>query len=224
MAIEHLLVRRLGLQEYQEVWQAMSRYTDQRDEQSLDELWLVQHPPVFTQGQAGKPEHILNSANIPVVQSDRGGQVTYHGPGQLVLYPLIDLRRRDMGVRAMVTLLEQVAIAFLQGFGIQSHAKSDAPGVYVLTNDGVEAKIASLGLRVRRGCSFHGMSINIDMDLSPFEQINPCGYQGMPVTQLHNLLECSTIDFSELESAIIHLMSESLSCSSVQLVDDFPPY
>jgi lipoyl(octanoyl) transferase len=180
-------IRHLGLQPYTDVWQAMSRFTNERDDASVDELWVVEHPPVYTQGQAGKPEHILQSTNIPVVKSDRGGQVTYHGPGQLILYPLINLRRRNLGVRDMVTLLEKLVIQWLASYRIESYAKADAPGVYV-SMDGNDAKIASLGLRIRRGCSFHGVGINIDMDLSPFQHINPCGYQGMKMTQFSDQL------------------------------------
>jgi lipoyl(octanoyl) transferase len=171
------------LQDYQTVWQAMSDFTDQRTADTQDQLWLVEHPPVFTQGQAGKAEHLLFPSDIPVIQTNRGGQVTYHGPGQLVAYPLLDLRRRKMGVRELVTHIEQIIIATLDHFGIKSAAKTDAPGVYVGGK-----KIASLGLRVRKGCSFHGLALNVDMDLSPFLQINPCGYQGLEMTQVRNLL------------------------------------
>ncbi len=174
-----LHVKHLGLRPYLETWQAMQAYTDQRDATSQDQLWLLQHPPVFTQGQAGKPEHLLAPDEIPVVQTDRGGQVTYHGPGQLVGYLLLDLRRAGLGVRSLVTLLERSVIDLLEGYGVQAAARRDAPGVYV---DG--AKIASVGLRVRRGCSFHGLSLNVNMDLEPFNRINPCGYPDLPVTQL----------------------------------------
>lgn len=177
-----LRVRRLGLQPYEPVWRAMQQFTDERNEQTNDEIWLVQHPPVFTLGQAGKPEHLLNPGDIPVVKVDRGGQVTYHGPGQLVAYPLLDLRRAGLGVRQLVTLLEQSLIGVLSNWGIEAAARPDAPGVYV---DG--AKIASLGLRVRRGCSFHGLALNLEMDLEPFLRINPCGYPGLAMTQLAQL-------------------------------------
>jgi len=160
----------------------MQQFTDQRDRQERDQIWLLQHPPVFTQGQAGRAEHLLSPGDIPVVQSDRGGQVTYHGPGQLIAYLLIDLRRRGLGVRPLVTLMEQSIIALLAGYGVESAARKDAPGVYV-----ADRKIAALGLRVRRGCSFHGLSLNIDMDLEPFQRINPCGYSGLQVTQLSEL-------------------------------------
>lgn len=174
-----LTLRRLGNRDYESAWQAMRAFTDARDEHTADELWLVEHPPVFTQGQAGKPEHLLTPDDIPVIQTDRGGQVTYHGPGQVVLYVLIDLRRARMGVRALVTALESAVIGLLADHHIRGQARSDAPGVYV---DG--AKVASLGLRVRRGRSYHGLALNVDMDLTPFDRINPCGMAGLPVTQL----------------------------------------
>lgn len=159
----------------------MHHYTDQRDSLSRDEIWLVEHPPVFTQGQAGKAEHLLMPGDIPVVQSDRGGQVTYHGPGQQVMYVLIDIKRRKIGVRQLVTALEETVIATLAGFGVSARARPDAPGVYV-----GEQKICSLGLRIRKGCSFHGLALNVAMDLAPFSRINPCGYAGMSMTQLQH--------------------------------------
>lgn len=177
-----LIVRQLGLQPYQPVWQAMQRHTAERNPSSTDELWLVEHPPVFTQGLNGKPQHLLDPGAIPVIPVDRGGQITYHGPGQLIAYLLLDLRRHGLGVRQLVTLMEQAVIDLLAAHGINARARQDAPGVYV---DG--AKIASLGLRVRRACSYHGLALNVDMDLSPFARINPCGYQGMAVTQLRDL-------------------------------------
>lgn len=161
----------------------MTDFTNQRTPETIDQLWLVEHPPVFTQGQAGKAEHLLFPGDIPVVQSDRGGQVTYHGPGQLVAYPLLDLRRLKIGVRELVTSIEQTIVATLTYYGIESAAKPDAPGVYVNGD-----KIASLGLRVRRGCSFHGLALNVAMDLAPFQRINPCGYQGLAMTQMKDLL------------------------------------
>ncbi len=179
-----LVVRRLGLADYEPVWEAMRRFTDSRDAGTPDEIWLLQHTPVFTQGQAGRAEHLLAPGNIPVVQVDRGGQVTYHGPGQLVAYLLIDLRRRDLGVRALVTAIEQALVALLARYGVPAEPRADAPGVYLADGPRRGAKIAALGLRVRRGCSFHGLSLNIDMDLEPFSRINPCGYQGMAVARL----------------------------------------
>ncbi|AMF95033.1 lipoyl(octanoyl) transferase LipB [Vibrio fluvialis] len=177
-----LVVRRLGRQDYHPVWQAMHDFTDQRDDSTRDEVWLVEHNPVFTQGQAGKAEHLLNTGDIPVVQSDRGGQVTYHGPGQIVAYFLINLRRKKLGVRELVTDIENLVINTLKAYNIDSAARPDAPGVYV---DG--KKICSLGLRIRKGCSFHGLALNVNMDLSPFLRINPCGYQGMEMVQVSNL-------------------------------------
>jgi len=159
----------------------MHHYTDQRTAESRDEVWLVEHYPVFTQGQAGKAEHLLMPGDIPVVQSDRGGQVTYHGPGQQVMYVLIDVKRRKTGVRQLVTALEETVIAVLARFGVAARARPDAPGVYV-----GDEKICSLGLRIRKGCSFHGLALNVAMDLSPFLRINPCGYAGMNMTQLQH--------------------------------------
>ncbi len=176
-------IRRLGEVDYLDTWRAMQTFTDQRDEHSEDQLWLLQHAAVFTQGQAGKPEHLLVPGAIPVVQADRGGQVTYHGPGQWVVYLLLDLRRRGMGVRALVDLIEESVVALLGEYQVAAAPRRDAPGVYV-----GEAKIASLGLRVRRGCSYHGLALNVDMDLEPFSRINPCGYQGMAVTCLRDCL------------------------------------
>jgi lipoyl(octanoyl) transferase len=173
-----LHIRHLGQQDYQTVWHAMQAYTDNRDAHSHDELWIVEHSPVFTQGQAGKSEHILNPGDIPVIQVDRGGQVTYHGPGQLVVYPLIDIKRAKLGVRQLVNHIEQSIIDMLAQYDINAYAKADAPGVYVK-----ECKIASLGLRIRKGCSFHGLALNVDMDLAPFRRINPCGYAGLEMVQ-----------------------------------------
>ncbi|MCG6266390.1 lipoyl(octanoyl) transferase LipB [Vibrio furnissii] len=177
-----LVVRRLGRQDYHPVWQAMHDFTDQRDDTTRDEVWLVEHNPVFTQGQAGKAEHLLNTGDIPVVQSDRGGQVTYHGPGQIVTYFLINLRRKKLGVRELVTDIENLVINTLNAYNIDAAARPDAPGVYVEGK-----KICSLGLRIRKGCSFHGLALNVNMDLSPFLRINPCGYQGMEMVQVSDL-------------------------------------
>ncbi|MGC3871933.1 lipoyl(octanoyl) transferase LipB [Halomonas sp. GXIMD04776] len=177
-------VYRLGRQPYAPVWRAMRAFTDRRDSTSRDEIWLVEHEPVFTQGQAGRAEHVLMPGDIPVVHTDRGGQVTYHGPGQLVMYPLLDVRRRKLGVRELVTALENSVIDALAEQGVEAHPRADAPGVYVRDD-----KIASLGLRIRRGCSFHGVAFNIDMDLAPFARINPCGYAGLNMTQMNDLVE-----------------------------------
>lgn len=174
-----LIVRTLGEQPYPETWEAMKAFTSDRGPATTDELWFLEHPRVYTQGQAGKAEHILAPGDIPVIQVDRGGQVTYHGPGQLVVYLLLDLTRRKLGVRALVDAIEQAIVQCLDGFGIAAAPRADAPGVYV-----GDAKIASLGLRVRRGCSFHGLALNVDMDMEPFARINPCGYAGMPMCQV----------------------------------------
>ncbi|UFH49756.1 lipoyl(octanoyl) transferase LipB [Pseudomonas sp. KNUC1026] len=188
-------VRELGLAPYEPVWRAMQHFTDHPPAAACDELWLVQHPPVFTQGQAGKPEHLLLPGDIPVVKVDRGGQVTYHGPGQLVAYLLLDVRTRDFGVRDLVSRIEHSLIDTLEGLGITSQAKADAPGVYV-----GGAKIASLGLRIRNGRSFHGLALNVDMDLAPFRRINPCGYAGLPMTQVRE--HTGPIDMAEVSARL----------------------
>ncbi len=174
----------LGTVDYESTWSAMNAFTLGRDENQEDECWFLQHNPVFTLGQAGKPEHILNPHQIPVVNTDRGGQVTYHGPGQLVAYLLVDIKRRKIGIRQLVDLIENSIIELLDGYGIVAATRKGAPGVYV-----DEKKIAALGLRIKQGCSYHGLSLNVDMDLEPFSYINPCGYPGMSVTQLRELLE-----------------------------------
>jgi lipoyl(octanoyl) transferase len=177
-----LRLRRLGRQHYEPVWRAMQAFTDARGPHTPDELWLVEHEPVFTQGQAGRAEHVLDAGDIPVVPVDRGGQVTYHGPGQLVAYPLFDLRRLGLGVRELVHRIEQAGIDALSTWGIAGERKEGAPGVYV-----GGAKVMALGLRVRRGCSFHGLALNVAMDLAPWARINPCGYAGLAVT---TVLDC----------------------------------
>ena len=177
-------LRDLGLAPYEETIASMREFTKGRDENSEDELWLLQHPPVFTQGIAGKPEHLLRETSIPTVQTDRGGQVTYHGPGQLVIYTLINIKRAGLGVRGLVTALEQSIVATLSQWDIDSAPEPKAPGVYVSG-----AKIASLGLKISRGCSYHGLSINVNPDLTPFRDINPCGYAGLEVTSMQNLLQ-----------------------------------
>jgi len=211
-----LRVRRLGLMDYEPVWRAMQTFTDQRDEDTPDELWLVEHPPVFTQGQAGRAEHILAPGDIPVIQVDRGGQVTYHGPGQIVAYPLIDIGRLELGVRKLVTGIEQVIIDVLQSYGVDAQLLEGAPGVYI---DGV--KIASLGLRIRKGKSFHGLSFNINMDLEPFQRINPCGYEGLQVTNLSAFTEVS---IREVEDRLIAGLSEVLGYNDRfrQVADSLP--
>ncbi|WP_366949800.1 lipoyl(octanoyl) transferase LipB [Immundisolibacter sp.] len=177
-----LRLRRRGRVDYAACLAAMQEFTDRRDADTADELWLVEHPPVFTLGLAGEPRHVLDAGDIPVVRCDRGGQVTYHGPGQVVLYALLDLNRMGLGVKALVTTLEQAVIDLLAGLDIAAERRPGAPGVYV-----AGAKIAALGLRVRRGCCYHGLSVNVAMDLAPFGRINPCGYAGLAVTQLRDL-------------------------------------
>lgn len=213
-----LVVRRLGQTDYNSCWQAMQRFTKTRDKTTLDEIWLTEHPPVYTLGQAGKVEHLLQPNGIPVVHCDRGGQVTYHGPGQLIVYVLLDLRRAGFGVRSLVNRLEQAVIAQLDDYGIGAASRSNAPGVYV-----AEKKIAALGLRVRHGCTYHGISLNIDMDLEPFSYINPCGYSDLEVTQLtdlgiHDNLEAIShallphlmqkLGYTEICSSTTHLPSQ----------------
>lgn len=203
-----ILWRCLGLQEYQPVWRAMRRITDERSPVTPDEIWTLQHPPVFTLGQAGKPEHLLNPGDIPVVASDRGGQVTYHGPGQIVAYVLYDLRRGGIGVKTLVRKLEQSVIDLLAELNIQAQAKPGAPGVYV-----AERKIASLGLRVRRGCSYHGLSLNCDMALEPFSRINPCGYPGLEVTRVADETDMPALP--ALERALVVNIAERLGGHAV---------
>lgn len=181
-ALIDLVVRRLGFRDYVPVWEAMRDFTIKRDAATPDHFWLVEHPPVFTQGKNGRPEHILNPGTIPVVQVDRGGQVTYHGPGQVVIYLLVDLRRLNIGVRGFVMRIEQAVISFLADQGIAATSKRDAPGVYV-----AERKIAALGLRIKRGCSYHGVAFNVDTDLTAFDRISPCGYRNLQITQLKEL-------------------------------------
>ena len=176
------IVRHLGRVDYEPTWRAMQSFTTARGPDTPDELWLLEHPPVFTLGQAGKREHILTDLGIPVIAIDRGGQVTYHGPGQVVVYVLLDLRRRGYGVKELVRRLEQAVIDLLAGFGVVAERRAGAPGVYVN-----EAKIAALGLRIKNGCSYHGLVLNVAMDLTPFSAINPCGYEGLAVTQTSDL-------------------------------------
>lgn len=195
-----LRVRRLGRADYEPTWRAMQAFTDQRDAATDDELWLVEHPPVFTQGQAGKAEHVLAPGDIPVIQVDRGGQVTYHGPGQIVAYPLIDLKRLGVGVRDFVHRIEEAIIRVLARYGVEGERAAGAPGIYVEGD-----KIASLGLRVRRGCTFHGLAFNIDMDLEPFGRINPCGFAGLRVIRLSDLAE---VEFAAVEDHLVKELAE----------------
>ncbi|GKW20780.1 octanoyltransferase [Pectobacterium araliae] len=208
---DKIIVRQFGVQPYEPVSLAMHNFTDRRDDKTPDEIWLVQHPRVFTQGQAGKAEHILMPGDIPVIQSDRGGQVTYHGPGQQVMYVLIDLKRRKFGVRQLVTAIEDTVIGTLAHFQVEAHARPDAPGVYV-----GERKICSLGLRIRKGCSFHGLALNIAMDLSPFLRINPCGYAGMEMTQLSDLVPGVTLD--DTASVLVNTFLQLVGYSAPEFI------
>jgi len=203
------VVRKLGTVDYAGTLEAMQRFTAERTQDTSDELWLLQHTPVFTQGIAGRAEHVLAPGDIPVVSVDRGGQVTYHGPGQWVLYLLLDLRRRGLGVRALVSLIEDSVIATLAAFDIPARSDPGAPGVYV-----GEAKIAALGLRVRRGCSYHGLSLNVAMDLSPFQRINPCGYAGLAVTSMAELLGDACPTPGSVAEVLLASLEERLSTSA----------
>lgn len=204
MTKQTLLVKHLGRRDYEPVWREMQQFTDQRDTETIDELWLVEHPPVFTQGLAGKAEHVLAAGDIPVIQVDRGGQVTYHGPGQIVAYPMINLRRHGIGVKSLVHGIEQAIIETLAKYNVSAQRKDNAPGVYV---NG--AKIASLGLRIRKACSFHGLAFNIDMDLEPFQRINPCGFSGLEVIQLADLAK--GVKFTNVENELVQALCEQLN-------------
>lgn len=208
-----LIVRQMGLFEYEPCWKQMQRFTDNRDEHTPDEIWLVEHPPVFTQGQAGKAEHILNPHQIPVVQVDRGGQVTYHGPGQQMLYVLLDIKRSKLGVRHLVTALENCVVALLKQDGINAYPKADAPGVYVN-----EAKVASIGLRIRKGCSFHGLALNVNMDLTPFSYINPCGYANLKMVQTSELGGPKTLQ--EASIPLVQHFCEQLGIANYQFLEE----
>lgn len=211
MLKEQLIIRNLGSVDYQSTWQAMRDFTDNRLENTSDELWLLEHPPVFTQGLAGKPEHILNPHTIPVVQTDRGGQVTYHGPGQLVVYPLFNLKRKNLFPRALVQKLEKSIIDVLAHYGISAKARCDAPGVYVSEN-----KICSIGLRVRKNCSYHGIALNVDMDLAPFTYINPCGYENMKMTQVTAFAPHAKI--TDLKKHLISAIAENFGYNQADLI------
>ena len=199
------LVKNLGQQPYLPVWERMREFTLSRQQTTTSEIWIVEHPPVFTLGQAGKPEHVLDQGDIPLVKTDRGGQVTYHGPGQLVVYTLLNLHDFNIGVRSLVSILENSVIDFLASHNISSSADPDAPGVYV---DG--RKIAALGLKIRKGNSYHGLSFNIDMDLSPFQRINPCGYQGLEVTQLSD--QGVIMSVSDVAQGLLSIIASKLDC------------
>lgn len=209
--MDELIVRTLGEQPYLETWEAMKAFTADRDASTPDEIWLLEHPPVYTQGQAGKAEHILAPGDIPVVQVDRGGQVTYHGPGQLVVYLMIDLTRHKLGVRTLVDVIERSIVQTLATFGISASPRPDAPGVYV---DG--AKIASLGLRVKRGCSFHGLALNVSMDMEPFRRINPCGYAGMSMCQVSDF--APGVDISDITTILSGELAASLGHGSIRRI------
>lgn len=199
-----LHVHHLGLQSYENIWHDMQQFTDNRTAETDDEIWFVQHPSIYTLGKNGKAEHIIGTVkDIPVLAVDRGGQVTYHGPGQLVIYVLLDLSRLKIGVRALVTQLEQSIIDLLSLYGVNANSQKDAPGVYV-----EQKKIAALGLRVRKGCCFHGLAINVDMDLTPYESINPCGYEGLEITQLANLVEY--VDINKVTKQLLSILSQRL--------------
>lgn len=200
---KQMQVHFLGQVDYEATWQRMKTWTEQRDNDDEDQLWVLEHPPVFTLGLNGKQEHLLFPGDIPIVQCDRGGQVTYHGPGQLVLYPLLNLENYGLGVRSLVTLIENSIVSTLERLDIAAYAKADAPGVYV-----DERKIASLGLRIYQQCSYHGLSINMNMDLEPFKRINPCGYQGLEMTQIVDYVP--TIKDSWLQQTLVHEITQRL--------------
>lgn len=203
MDTKNVIIRWLGQQAYLPSWEAMRAFTDQRDEHTPDEIWVLEHPPVFTQGQNSKPEHILQKSDIPIIKTDRGGQVTYHGPGQLVIYLLIDVQRKKYHIRQLVTLIEDSVIQLLADYGITAAAKKDAPGIYVNNQ-----KICSIGLRIRRGCSYHGLALNVDMDLNPFNQINPCGFSELKMTQLTELMQRP--NFQLVSMQLIQQLTEKL--------------
>ncbi len=209
-----VIIRQLGTKHYEPVWQAMQRFTDERDQNTQDEIWLVEHPPVFTQGQAGKAEHILMPGDIPVVQVDRGGQVTYHGPGQQVIYLLLNIKRRKLGVRHLVTAMENAVVGLLANYEITAYPKPDATGVYV-----DEKKVCSLGLRIRNGCSFHGLALNVNMDLSPFQRINPCGYAGMEMIDTATLNGPQSL--VEAGVALTELLLDALSITDTEYKEGF---
>ncbi len=201
MKSDSVIIRTLGLQDYLATWLAMQQFTHKRDLDTTDEIWILEHPPVFTQGQNGKPEHILSPGTIPVIQTDRGGQVTYHGPGQLIAYTLIDLKRKKWNTRQIVTLLEQSVVQLLASYHIQANAKCEAPGVYV-----EDKKIGSIGLRIRRGCAFHGLALNVSMNLDPFLCINPCGFAELKMTQMNETNK--TIKLSAVGTKLVeHLIT-----------------
>lgn len=204
MKAEDIIIQDLDIQPYLQTYQAMHEFTLNRNEQTLDEIWLVEHYPVFTQGKVGKPEHLLCKTDIPIVQTDRGGQITYHAPGQQIMYILFDLKRRKIGIRDIVSYLEKSVIDTLQHYGIIAFAKADAPGVYINNK-----KICSLGLHIKRGCTLHGLALNIDMDLGPFKNINPCGYAGLQMTQLKEYV--SPIDRKKIKQLLTNNFIKQLT-------------
>lgn len=222
MNSKSLIVRQLGLQHYAEIWHKMQQFTDKRNQETIDEVWLVEHYPVFTQGQAGKAEHLLQTTDIPVVQSDRGGQITYHAPGQQIMYVLVDIKRKkqqfdpQFSVRSLVSALENTVVNTLADFAISAYPKADAPGVYVN-----QQKICSLGLRIRQGCSFHGLAFNINMDLSPFQQINPCGYAGLQMCQLADLIQKPQLTCADISPYLIKHFAQLLDYSQIQYTNEF---
>ncbi len=213
---QSLIIRWLGRKDYQTCWQAMQTFTRERNEQTSDEIWLLEHDPVFTQGQAGKQEHLLNPGTIPVIHTDRGGQVTYHGPGQLMVYTLIDLKRKRLGIREFVSLLEQAVVDLLASYNIKAHTKCKAPGVYI--NKNTEQKICSVGLRVKRGCSYHGIAFNIAMDLTPFTLINPCGFAGLQMTQLIDL--GGPREIRQMGGQLANYLFKKLGYTTAQIVEE----
>ena len=208
MINQTVIIRYLGLQEYTTCWKAMQAFTNKRDENTHDEIWLLQHAAVFTQGQNGKPEHLLNPGDIPVIPVDRGGQVTYHGPGQIIAYTLVDMKRKQLNVREMVSILEKSTIQVLAESGITATAKKDAPGIYVGAK-----KICSVGLRIRRGCSYHGLAFNIAMELEPFKRINPCGFKELEMTQLSEFVP--DIKIEDVESKLIDYLKINLGYTNI---------
>jgi len=211
---EVIVVRSLGLQEYEPLWRAMQQFTDTRMSGTPDEIWFTEHPPIFTLGLNASRDHLLAPGEIPVIQIDRGGQVTYHGPGQLMIYPLIDLKRARLGVRSLVTALEQTVVDLGAEFGIEARSRTDAPGVYVQ-----DRKIASIGLRIRRGASYHGMALNIDVDLQPFSRINPCGFSDLEVTDLRTVGVPEGRD--EIQARVLDHLLRHLQLQGKQIVSDY---
>ncbi|NDH66501.1 MAG: lipoyl(octanoyl) transferase LipB [Gammaproteobacteria bacterium] len=207
-----ITVKQLGLQDYQGVWENMKQFTQTRQADTQDELWIVEHPSVYTQGQAGKTEHIINPGAIPIIQSDRGGQVTYHGPGQMIAYVLLDLKRRHLGVRTLVCELERIIIDLLASYQIEAQLQDQAPGVYV-----AQEKIASIGLRVKNNCSYHGIALNVDLDLEPFHGIHPCGYQQLKMTRIKEY--DPNIQMAPVQQDFIHLFLDKFTTPPVRVCD-----